>query len=75
MILRLERVILDLLISVLTVVLSAAMQWLSMRTRKTGVVTSIPPCVTIIMPLVRNATGNHLIKSTSLGKLRALSLV
>ena len=33
-----------------------------------GVLSSIPPCVTIEMPLVRKAMGSHLIKSTSLEK-------
>ena len=37
-----------------------------MRTHNTGVVSSIPPCVTFKMSLVRKATENHLIKSTSL---------
>ena len=46
-----------------------------MRTHNTGVVSSIPPCVTFKTPLVRKATGNHLMKSISLEKLRALSLV
>ena len=32
----------------------------------TGVVSSIPPCVTCKAPLVRKATGNHLTNSTSL---------
>ena len=39
-----------------------------MRTHNTGVVSSIPPCVTFKTPLVRKATGNHLMNSTSLGK-------
>ena len=46
-----------------------------MRTHNTGVVSSIPPFVTFKVPLVRMATGNHLMKSTSLDRLRALSLV
>ena len=33
-----------------------------------GVVSSIPPCVLIKMPLVRKAMGSHVIKSTSLEK-------
>ena len=33
-----------------------------------GVLSSIPPCVTIEMPLVRKAMGSHLMKSTSLEK-------
>ena len=41
----------------------------------TGAVNSVPPCVTMKTPLLRKAMGNHLIKSTSLEKLRALSLV
>ena len=49
--------------------------WLSMWTDNTAVVSSIHPCVTIKAPLVRKATGNHLIKSTSLEKLRVLSLI
>ena len=42
--------------------------WLSMRTHNTGVVSSIPPCVTFKTPLVMKATGNHLMNSTSLEK-------
>ena len=42
----------------------------------TGVVSSNPALVTIKTPLVREATGNHLMNPTSLGKKpRALSLV
>ena len=41
-----------------------------MRTHNTGVAR-----VTIIRQLVRKVMGNHLIKSTSLEKLRAVSLV
>ena len=33
-----------------------------------GAVSSIPPCVTIKTPLVRKATGNHLIKIHFPGK-------
>ena len=40
----------------------------SMRSHNTGVVGSIPPCVTVKTPLARRAAGNHLIKSTSLEK-------
>ena len=50
-------------------------KWLSTRTHKAGVGSSIPAYVTMKTPLVWKATGNHLIKSTSLEKLRALSLV
>ena len=39
-----------------------------MRTRNTAVVGSIPPCVTFKIPLVRKATGNRLMNSTSLEK-------
>ena len=46
-----------------------------MRTHNTGVVSSNPALVTRKMPSMRKATGNHLIKSTSLEKLTALSLV
>ena len=46
-----------------------------MRTHNTGVVSSILPCVTLKTPSVRKATGNHLVNSISLEKLRALSLV
>ena len=44
-----------------------------MRTHNTGFVSSIPPCVPFKTPLVRKAKGNHIMNSTSLGKLRALS--
>ena len=44
------------------------MYWLSMWPHNTGVVSSIPPCVTIKAPLTRKAKGNHLIKSISLEK-------
>ena len=46
-----------------------------MWTHNKGVVSSIPPCVTFKTPLAKKATGNHLMNSTSLEKLRALSLV
>ena len=46
-----------------------------MWTYNTGVVSLIPPCVTFKTPLVRKAAGNHLMNSTSLENLRALSLV
>ena len=46
-----------------------------MRTLNTGVVSPIPPCVIFKMPLARKATGNHLMNSTFLEKLRAASLV
>ena len=47
-----------------------------MRTHNTWVVSSIPPSVTFKTPLVvRKATGNHIMNSTYLEKLRALSLV
>ena len=39
-----------------------------MRTHNTGVVSSMPPCVTFKTPLARKVTGNHLLKSTSLEK-------
>ena len=39
-----------------------------MRTHNTEVVSSIPPCATLKMPLVRKTTGNHLVNSTSLEK-------
>ena len=44
----------------------AMVLWLSMLTHNAGVVSSMPPCVTFKTPLVRKATGIHLIKSTSL---------
>ena len=37
----------------------------------TGVVSSIPPCVTFKKPLVRRATGNYLMNSTSLEKTQS----
>ena len=46
-----------------------------MRTRNTGVVSSIPPCVTIKTLLVWKATGNHMNFTSLEKKLRALSLV
>ena len=46
-----------------------------MRTQNTGFVNSIPPCVAMKVPLVRKAKGNHLMNSTSLENLKALSLV
>ena len=46
----------------------AVVYWLSMRSHNAGVVSLIPPFVTVKMPLVRKVTGNHLIKSTSLEK-------
>ena len=36
-----------------------------MRTHNAGVVSSIPPCVTIKTPLARKAMGSNSIKSTS----------
>ena len=39
-----------------------------MRIHNAEVVSSIPHCVPIKTPFARNATGNHLIKSTSLEK-------
>ena len=50
-------------------------KWLNMWTHKTGVVSSIPPYITFKTPLVRKVTGSHLTNSTSLEKLRALSVV
>ena len=50
----------------------AVAYWLNMRTHNTGVVSSIPPCVTFKTILVRKATGDHLIKSTSLEKTHSL---
>ena len=41
----------------------------------TGILSSIPPCVTIKTPPVRKTTGNGLIKSTCREKLRALTMV
>ena len=48
----------------------AVVLWLGMQTHNTGVMM----CPTKA-PFVRKATGNHLMNSTSLEKLRALSLV
>ena len=42
-----------------------------MWTHKTGVVSSIPPCVTFETPLARKATGNHLMNSTSVEKTQS----
>ena len=39
-----------------------------MRTQNTGVVSSIPPCVTSKTPWARKVTGNHLVNATSLEK-------
>ena len=50
-------------------------KWLSVRTHNTVVVSSIPPCITIKTPLARKATGNPLLKPTSLVKLSSLPLV
>ena len=47
----------------------------STQTRNPGVVSLMPPCLTIETPLVKEARGNHLIKSSSLEELRGLSLV
>ena len=49
----------------------AVAQWLNMRTHNTGIVSSIPPCITFETPLVRKATGNHLMNSTSLEKTQS----
>ena len=48
---------------------------LNLRIHNTGVVSSNPAPATIKAPLVRKATGNHLMNSTSLENLRTLSLV
>ena len=45
-----------------------------MRTHKTGVVSSNPTRVTIKAPLMRKATGNHLIESTFLEKTQTQKL-
>ena len=42
--------------------------WLGVRNHNVEVVSSNPARVTIKTPLARNATGNHLTKSTSLEK-------
>ena len=39
-----------------------------MQTYNTGLVSSVPPCVTIKSPFVRKGMGDHLIKSSSLEK-------
>ena len=49
----------------------ASVYWLSMRTHNDGAMSLIPPCVTIKTPLVRKATGNHLVNSTSLEKTQS----
>ena len=41
------------------------------RTHNTGVVSSIPQCVTFKMPLARKGTGNQLMNSTSLEKTQS----
>ena len=46
-----------------------------MRPRNTGAVSSIPPCFTLKMPLVRKTTVNPLMNSTALEKTQSLSLV
>ena len=51
------------------------MKWLSVQTRKTGVVSSNPARVTIKTPLVRKAMGNHLTKAVSLEKVSELCLL
>ena len=51
--------------------LSHVAQWLSVQTHNAGVITSIPPCVTFQTPLVRKATGNHLMNSTSLERTQS----
>ena len=43
-------------------------KWISMRPCNIGLVSSNPAHVTIKGALMRKATGNHLIKSTSLEK-------
>ena len=42
-----------------------------MQTHNTGVVSSIPSCVTIKTQLSRKAKGSHLIESTSLEKTQS----
>ena len=44
----------------------AAVSLLSVPTHNAGVVGSTPPCVTFKTPLVREATGNYVMKSISL---------
>ena len=46
-------------------------QWFSMPSHNTGVVGSIHPCVTFKAPLVRKATGNHLVNSSSLEEIQS----
>ena len=46
-----------------------------MRAHDTGDLSSNPTSVTMKIPLGRNATGNCLIKPTSLEKFRAMYLV
>ena len=43
-----------------------------MRTHNTGVVSLIPPCVAFKTPLVGKATGNQIMKSTSVEKTQPL---
>ena len=50
----------------------AAAQRLSMRTHNRRVVSSILSCVIFKTPLVRKATGSHLMNSTSLEKTQSL---
>ena len=49
----------------------AVVYWLSMRTHNAGVVSSKLVRVTIKTSLVKKATENHLIKSTSLEKTQS----
>ena len=42
-----------------------------MRTHNAGVFSEIPPCVTFLAQLAREATGNHLMNSTSLEKTQS----
>ena len=42
-----------------------------MWTQNTGVVSSIPSCVTFKTPLVKKAMGDHLMNSTSLEKIQS----
>ena len=51
--------------------LSHVAQSLSVQTHNAGVITSIPPCVAFKTPLVRKATGNHLMNSTSLERTQS----
>ena len=46
----------------------AVVSWLGIRTHNTGIIGLNPPRVTMKTPLVRKATGNHLMNSTSLEK-------